>query len=422
MQLRDYQSDIAGNAAGKLHQYGMAYLSMQVRTGKTLTALEAAKRYGAKKVLFLTTKKAMGSIAEDFKALAPGYRLDIINYEQAHKIEEEYDVVICDEAHKLGQYPKPAQTAQFVKLIIQPSKKAKVAAVIFLSGTPTPESESQIYHQLWVSPRSPLAQYNTFYAFARAGFIDVRKRYVFNRELNDYSHAHRALIDKAVGHLFLSYSQAQAGFIQDVKEEVIVVEMKRGTYNLAGKLLRDRVVIGQDGSEILADTEVKLQQKLHQIYSGTVLTEAGEPRAFDCSKVDAITHLFVGKKIAIFYKFKAEFEMLKSKFGSRLTDSPEVFRSAGSERIFCSQIQSGREGINLSTADCLIMFNIDFSSVSYQQARARLQSKDRTKECLLYWLFAKGGIERRIYEAVQAKQDYTLRFFRRDFNIQKALL
>ena len=59
INLRDYQEAIAGKAAALLKQYGIAYLAMEVRTGKTLTALSAADRYGAKKVLFLTKKREL---------------------------------------------------------------------------------------------------------------------------------------------------------------------------------------------------------------------------------------------------------------------------------------------------------------------------------------------------------------------------
>ena len=40
-----------------------------------------------------------------------------------------------------------------------------------------------------------------------------------------------------------------------------------------------------------------------------------------------------------------------------------------------------------------------------------------TKERLesdVYWIFAKGGIEKDIYKAVTKKKDYTLRHFKRD--------
>ncbi len=77
-----------------------------------------------------------------------------------------------------------------------------------------------------------------------------------------------------------------------------------------------------------------------------------------------------------------------------------------------------REGINLSTADALIMLNIDFSAVSYWQARARMQNKDREEASKVYWLFAEGGIEEKIYKAVKDKKDYTLSYFKNDYGIE----
>jgi hypothetical protein len=68
-------------------------------------------------------------------------------------------------------------------------------------------------------------------------------------------------------------------------------------------------------------------------------------------------------------------------------------------------------------ADALIFLNIDFSAVSYWQARARIQTKDRVKEANIHWIFAKGGIEDKIYEAVMNKKDYTTYHFKKDFNI-----
>ena len=99
------------------------------------------------------------------------------------------------------------------------------------------------------------------------------------------------------------------------------------------------------------------------------------------------------KKIAIFYKYVAEATALQWEFAGRIVTDPMAFNKAGNDAVFISQVQSGREGINLSSADCLIMYNIDFSAVSYWQARARLQTKDRKEDAIVYWLFFNGGIE-----------------------------
>jgi predicted helicase len=155
------------------------------------------------------------------------------------------------------------------------------------------------------------------------------------------------------------------------------------------------------------------------VYSGTVIVDEPERMAkvVDYSKVEYIKNKFAGLKIAIYYKFIAEEMAIRYVFGSEnLTNEAIVFNES-TNLIFISQIQSGREGVNISTADALIFLNIDFSAVSYWQARARIQTKDRVKEANIHWIFSKGGIEDKIYEAVMNKKDYTTYHFKKDFNI-----
>jgi hypothetical protein len=215
---------------------------------------------------------------------------------------------------------------------------------------------------------------------------------------------------------FLTYTQEEAGFEQQVIEQVLNVEMKPSTYALCKQLKRDLVIEGKEHN-IVADTGVKLMQKLHQLYSGTIKFECGVGQVVDNSKSVFIQQEFEGKKIAIFYKFIQEFEMLKEIFPN-WTNDPMKFNEAD-DLVFLGQIQSSREGINLSSADCLIFLNIDFAAVSYFQAKDRLTSKDRTKDNIVYWIFSEGGIEEQIYQSVMNKKDYTLSMFRRDFEIKK---
>lgn len=412
--LRDYQLTISTRAAALLRDFGMAYLCMEVRTGKTITSLNTANLYGAARVLFVTKIKAIASIKRDFDLLQPGYNLYVCNYEKLHQVDaNDFDLVILDEAHSMGAFPTPAKRAKEARRICAGKP------IIFLSGTPTPESFSQIYHQLWVAgDRSPFRQYATFYAWAK-DYVAIKKRFFYNREVNDYSQADKTLIDEKTAHLFISFTQEQAGFTQAVQEHVVPVRMKESTYALAAKMRARRIHVGRDGEEVLADTEVKLMNKLHQIFSGTVLLDnkKGEAMIFDDTKARYIAEQFKGQKIAVFYKFKAEALLLRWAFREKITESPEEFNRE-QDRVFISQIQSGREGINLSTADALIMFNIDFSHLSYLQARARMQTRDRSTPCQLYWIVAEGGIEQKIYQRVQSKQDYQLAHFRSDFNVE----
>ena len=406
VQWRDYQSDIIGRATNILKVKHFVYLAMEVRTGKTLTSLGICEKMGAENVLFLTKKKAVQSISDDYDKLCPiRFTLFTINYESMHKAPNlKWDLIVCDEAHSLGAFPKPNKRSKAVRDLIIKTK----AKVILLSGTPTPESYSQMYHQIYGIKGNPFANFKNFYRFSDR-FVDVRERKINGLMIKDYSNGRQEILD-AVKPFTISLTQKEAGFVTETTEEVLEVKMLDTTYNLANKLKKDLVVEGSD-EVVLADTPVKLMMKLHQIYSGSVKFESGNSKILDYSKAEFIKEHFKGKKIGIFYKFKEELNALKKVFGDELVTELSPFERTN--KNIALQIVSGREGISLRHADCLVYYNIDFSATSYWQSKDRMTTKERLKN-KVYWIFSKGGIETEIYKAVTKKKDYTLRHFKRD--------
>ena len=408
IELRDYQEKIAEQGYSKLLKFNMVYLSMQVRTGKTLTALSLANKFtNTKGVLFVTKKKAIKSIENDYELLKPDYNITVINYESLHKVEQEFDIVIIDEAHSVGTYPKPSKRYKDLKAILDRHVYTKV---IFLSGTPSPESYSQLFHQFRLLNRfSPFKEYANFYKWSKV-FVDVEIRNLGYAKVNDYSGAKKDKIMEVLKDYFISYTQEDAGFNQTVNEHILEVEMKPKVYELVNRLKRDLIVEGKE-EVILADTSVKLQNKTHQLCSGTVKFESGNSMTIDDSKGLFIKEYFKGKKIAIFYLFKEEFLLLKNIFPN-FTESPEEFNQSNN-LVFLGQIRSSREGVNLSSADALIYYNIEFSALSYIQGKDRMTSKERTKDNNVYFIFSKGGIEKHIYKRVSNKLDFTNSYFKK---------
>ena len=147
--LRDYQVKNSNECTDIINKYGLVYLQHTVRTGKTATALQIAKNINTNKVLFITKKKAIDSILSDFKDFNFNYVLDVINYESLHKVVLKYDLVILDEAHSIGAFPKPSQRTKLLK------EKFFNTKIVYLSGTPASESYSQFYHQFYISKNSP---------------------------------------------------------------------------------------------------------------------------------------------------------------------------------------------------------------------------------------------------------------------------
>jgi hypothetical protein len=396
---------IAVKGATILKAKNIVYLAMEVRLGKTFTSLMIAELVGVKNVLFLTKKKAIGSIQSDYEAMQPSYQMTVINDESMHKINGTFDLVIHDEHHRFGAFPKPSKGAKLFK------EKYSHLPMIFLSGTPHPESYSQIFHQFWVSKYTPFAETN-FYKWAK-NFVDVKQRKLAHGLVNDYSQCNYAMVKPIIEPYMITFTQKEAGFTSQIDEQILTCKMNPITYRLCERLKKDLVIQGKSNS-IVADTAVKLMQKLHQLYSGTIKFEDGTSKVIDHAKAYFILREFKGKKIVIFYKFVAELQALKDVFGDNLTTDLDEFNTT--DKNIALQIVSGREGISLKNADYLVFYNIDFSATSYWQGRDRMTTKDRLNN-KIYWIFSEGGIEHRIYKQVTKKKSFTSSIFKNEYGV-----
>ena len=400
--LRPYQTEAAHHLARLLMDHRVAYLRGEVRVGKGFTAFQAARLLHATRVLVVTKKKAIASIVKD--AAAIGVEATVTNYEQLPKLKgTSWDLLIVDEAHGVGAYPKPSK--RFKDL-----RQLHYTRLLLMSGTPSPESYSQLYHQFALGP-APWPAFKNFYRWADTYVRIKDKRVGTGTVVKDYSDAKEAIIMRDIQPLTVNITQEQAGFTTYIEEQVHRVEMLPRTYRLARRIMRDGVV-GKPGRRVvLADTAVKELSKLHQIYSGTVITESHGAMVFDRSKAIYCRETFKGKT-AIMYKFQAEGAMLKAAFEGRWTDSPEEFNA--SDKVYIGQVQSSREGVNLSSADDLVFFSIDHSALSYLQGRDRASYLGRDRANRVHWLFAARSIEPSIYKLVRNKEDYTTTHYRRD--------
>jgi|TARA_R110000782_G_scaffold109917_2_gene199047 hypothetical protein len=406
MEFREYQTEIIKTGTEIVKNKGFVYLTMEVRTGKTLTSLGIADKLKCKNVLFITKKKAISSIESDYSLLSPGFTFQAINYESIHKLPKiKWDMIICDEAHSMGAYPKPSKRAKQVKELLKYSNPK----VILLSGTPTPESYSQMYHQVYGIQYNPFSRYKNFYRFCD-DYVNVTIRPIGGMSIRQYGGGKPSILEKMQPYT-ISYTQAEAGFKVVTTEKFLTVKLEDTTYSIINTLKKNLVVQGKE-EVILGDTAVKLMSKIHQLYSGTVKFESGNSKVLDLSKARYIKEKFNNKKIGIFYKFKAELDAIKEVYKENVTTDLDEFNSTN--KSIALQIVSGREGISLRKAECLVYYNIDFSATSYWQSRDRMTTKDRLKNNV-YWIFAEKGIEQKIYKAVSKKKDYTLNHFKRDF-------
>jgi len=261
----------------------------------------------------------------------------VSNDESLHLVEnpKQFDLVIHDEHHRFGAYPKAGVTAKLFKQLFAH------LPMIFLSGTPAPESASQWYHQMWVSNYTPFKDYPNFYKWA-VDYVNVQERHLGYATVKDYSQGYSKKILGMLRHFVITFTQEQAGFTTTVNEMVLECEMLPITHQIIDKLKKDLVVVNKQGQMILADTGVKLMQKIHQLSSGTCKFEDGTSKIIDFSKAEYIKETFKDVKIGIFYKFKEEYNALKECLGDKLTDNLEEFNAT--DKWIALQIVSGREG------------------------------------------------------------------------------
>lgn len=410
MKLLPHQIKKSKEILLKLQTYNCVYLRGEVRSGKTITVLEVAKCYGAKKVLFLTRKKAIDSILLDFEGIGYDYSLLVTNYESVHKVDDiNFDLVIYDESHSLSAFPKPAKRVKEIK------KRFSKVPCIWMTGTSAIESYSQYFHQFYVSDYSPFRLYKNFYNWARV-FVNVKQRRLATHTINDYTDAKVNEIDKVILPLTVIMTQQDAGIETKINEHILTIPIPEKIKKIAGLLLKKRVVEGAAGV-IMGETPAKLQSKLHQIFNGTVIIEGDnnktEAIVLSDFKARAIKEHFKGRKIAIMYYYKQELEVLKSVFQDDLTVCLDEFNST--DKNFAIQ-QSSTEGTNISAADCLVYYNFGFSGKNWVQSRDRLTIRERATNDV-YIVQEGGGISEKIYKAVNQKKSYNIRSFKNDYAI-----
>lgn len=401
--LEAYQIRIAQTGAAILKQYLILILVMEMRTRKTTTTFEIIAQCGFKNVLFLTKKKAISSIEKDFHRFLRPFVLTVVNYESIHTLKDpNFDIVVCDESHCLGAYPKRSKKVDTVKRI------AQNLPIIFLSATITPESYSQIYHQLYVSSYSPFKLYPNFYKWAR-DYVVVTQKMIRSKLVNDYSKANGVLIKKKIDHLSVSITQEDAGFKYLAEDKFLVIGMPDNIEYILKCLDKDQICYYLD-KVITVNGPADLIMKKSQLAGCTIIPDHhDEGIVLSKAKAEYIKDRFAGLKIAVLYKFKAERQMLLECL-ENVTEDPMEFE-ANDNLTFIGQFISTREGVNLASADCLVMYNIDYSATTYFQSRARIQTLTRDKPALVYWVWLQGGIEKAIYGAVSKKKNFTTSYY-----------
>ena len=161
-----HQVKFANLAYSILKELGYVYIAGKPRCGKTYTSILICEKSDKINSVLVLTKKA--AIPGWVKFIEGNTRLKhqyyVTNYEQIGTYDKlklnakDYDLVIIDESHNTGAFPKPSGRYKAIRKLCWDMPH------IHLSGTAIVESPSSIYHQMFISKFTPFKHKN-FYAF-----------------------------------------------------------------------------------------------------------------------------------------------------------------------------------------------------------------------------------------------------------------
>jgi len=389
MELRPYQLKAVDQALPVLNQYGQVVLNAVCRSGKTLTSFYLADLYNAKKVLFITKKSALSSVVSDFMEVSRNvcYECTFINIESLHKVKGNFDLVIFDEYHNLGYIQKPLKKNRDFK-------RFQHLPIIGISATLFTETFSTAYSLF----TREFSEYKNFYTwFKDYGIIQVK--YIGPTQVNDYSDSRKDKIFERISKYIVSIDQEDAGFKTSVVDRVVNVSCPI-IDSYIKKLKRDKILTLACG-EYLADSVSQEFTAVCQLSSGTLKVDDDNAIRISDTKISRIFKDLYDRKIAIYYKYKAEKDLITNYYryhGYMVTDDIKAFEVAPMKSVFVGQYRSKREGVKLDFINDIVFYSMPFSNLDYLQSKERILSVEKTQTCTCHVYLT--GIEKEIYDTV----------------------
>jgi hypothetical protein len=330
-----------------------------------------------------------------------------------HTVTDDYDMIIVDEAHNFGSTARTKKKGQKratgstrVKLM---KRIAVGKPIIFISATPSAQGLYMLYNQFNLCSWSPWNKYKTFYSwFDVYGIPEIVYTRGGARTIRTKTQDDKVMAD--VKKYFITYTRADLGFTQEPVDQVHYVEppqLFKDIYNT----LQKHKVIELDGHTIVADTDMSLRTKLHQLEGGTIkykpvdsdddnerVTLILDKLAFKVEYM--LKHWPDSPKLAIMYEYIAEKELLQ-----RYYKEAEILQGS-----------AFAEGYDLSHMDTLVVYSMSFRTVKYIQRRARQCGLHREDPIIVHYPLVKGAISDQVYKTVAInKTNYTDKYYTREF-------
>ena len=319
-----------------------------------------------------------------------------------------WELVICDEVHRIKSHIGVRSKFLGRAAVNMPRR-------LGLTGTPLPHSpldafgqfrflDRSIFGSSFVAFRSQYAVMGGFGGYQIFGFKQQTEMARLMSSIMYQVSADEVLdLPDAVHTVFpveLSkstreiYDQMEADFVCWVKEEVAV-----SAANALVKLLH----LSQITGGFISDDEKKVQK----LWDDTFPEKAS-------ALEEILEDLPQDEPVVVFSKFKMDVEIIAQivektkRTCSRLTGDINELQEwqDGKTNILIANIQSGKEGIDLTRSRYAIYYSVGFSLGDYEQSLARVRRPgQKSKTVFYYHIVATKTVDEKVYKALEQKKD-----------------
>lgn len=449
LKLRDYQLEaiefLRDGCGGKVLFYDMGL-------GKTAICLSALQPRHLP-VLVIAPKRVAENVWEhEAKLWRPDLSVTVVKGDRAKRERlagAKTDLVVVSRDNQDGLLAR-AMAGGFKTVIIDElsgyknhrtarwrgakSLVSRAEHVWGLTGTPTPKSLIDLWAQMFLldwgeSLGKTIGEYRRKYFYAAA---QLPNKIVTKWATRNGKSTEKEIYDAIASRVLVQGTEGKVKLppVTYVPQMVKLPAKVKKQY----KTLKEEMVLRliESGEEITAKNAAVVSGKLAQITAGFLYhdsvegvdsvgglpgSEAGKgERGYDVLhklKLDVLEEIISesqGAPVLVFYRFQAELEELKKRFGSDVHTVKEkdfVERwNAGELPILAAHPDSIGHGLNLQAGGHIaVWLSLPWSSEAWQQSNKRLARSGQKEAVQIHMIMAEDSIDGRVYDSLTGKVD-----------------
>jgi SNF2 family DNA or RNA helicase len=307
---------------------------------------------------------------------------------------------------------------------------------IVASGTPMPNSESELWGQ--INFIKPSVLHKSFYGFRNTYFhlerngeeMHLRGRFVTRNEMREIlSSGWRYAISSEKRYRLMEEIKPFTHWVKkeealdlpekiDEIREVTLSPKERDAYDE----MEEYLVTEIDGTEIAVQAALAKIMKLRQVTSGFLYSETHEAveigRSSKLKELEEILEELGNQPVIIWVQFHHEVravqKLIADKYGASKAvtlysetkdrdDSIRQFQS-GQAQYLIAHPKSAGHGLTFVNASVMVFLSLDYSYETHTQARDRIHRIGQNKSCLYIYIVAKNSIDEALLLVLQKKR------------------